>query len=301
MYTLGFFIGMFVDTRGPRPAVLIGAVLLAIGYFPLHEAYDLRAGSVPLLCFFSYLTGLGGCTVFAAAVKTSALNWPHHRGTATAFPLAAYGLSAFFFSMLGSIFFPGNPSDFLMLLAAGTSGMSFIGFFFLKVYPDTTTYQAIPNADGTSTEDMAGSQRLRRVSSHEAKAQRYSNQPGVNGEPGTSSATANAAPTSSSQSHIIATDPILSTAAAEAAEPTRSHHHGHVVAAADNVQFFPVTETSSLLSASDSSEIAKHVGSDANAPRNVDLRGLKLLGNIGFWQLWMMMALLAGIGLMTIK
>ncbi|KAH0532366.1 hypothetical protein TsFJ059_001068 [Trichoderma semiorbis] len=143
MYTLGIPIGMFVDDRGSRPAVLAGAFFLAIGYIPLCLSFEKAAGSVPVLCFFSYLTGLGGCMAFAGAVKTSALNWPSHRGTATAFPLAGFGLSAFFFSFLGAVFFPGSTSSFLMLLAWGSFGLTFSGYFFLKAYPQVS-YQEVP-------------------------------------------------------------------------------------------------------------------------------------------------------------
>lgn len=75
MYAVGLPVGILVDKKGPRPAVLLGSIMLALGYFPLHQAYDRGSGSVALMCFFSFLTGLGGCTAFAAAVKTSALNW----------------------------------------------------------------------------------------------------------------------------------------------------------------------------------------------------------------------------------
>ncbi|KAJ3506574.1 hypothetical protein NM208_g16061 [Fusarium decemcellulare] len=159
-YTMGVPIGIFVDHRGPRPAVLAGAVLLAVGYFPLHQAYDRASGSVPLLCVFSYMTGLGGCMAFAAAVKTSALNWPQHRGTATAFPLAAFGLSAFFFSLLGSLFFPGDPSAFLELLAWGTFGITLGSFFFLKVHHQST-YEAVPDSDDNRSLPSTSSQHFR--------------------------------------------------------------------------------------------------------------------------------------------
>lgn len=66
---------MFVDKHGPRPAVLLGSIMLAVGYFPLYMAYNAGSGSVLLMCLFSFMTGLGGCTAFAAAIKTSALNW----------------------------------------------------------------------------------------------------------------------------------------------------------------------------------------------------------------------------------
>lgn len=75
MYACGLPIGMFVDKKGPRPAVLLGSIMLAIGYFPLYMAYNAGAGSVLFMCLFSFMTGLGGCTAFAAAIKTSALNW----------------------------------------------------------------------------------------------------------------------------------------------------------------------------------------------------------------------------------
>lgn len=75
MYACGLPIGMFVDKKGPRPAVLLGSIMLAIGYFPLYMAYNAGSGSVLLMCLFSFMTGLGGCTAFAAAIKTSALNW----------------------------------------------------------------------------------------------------------------------------------------------------------------------------------------------------------------------------------
>ncbi|KAI4603168.1 hypothetical protein KJ359_005960 [Pestalotiopsis sp. 9143b] len=167
MYSMGVPVGILVDNKGPRPAVISGSVLLLVGYWPLHSAYNAGHGSVPLMCFFSYLTGLGGCLAFAAAVKTSALNWPHHRGSATAFPMAAFGLSAFFFALVGSIFFPGDPGRFLELLAAGTFGLTFIGFFFLRVYPHGH-YHPVPHVE----ENLSDSQELHRSVSHDSKRSR---------------------------------------------------------------------------------------------------------------------------------
>ncbi|CAK7198271.1 hypothetical protein SEUCBS139899_000931 [Sporothrix eucalyptigena] len=167
MYSMGVPIGMFIDTKGPRPAVIAGSILLALGYFPLRQAFEKGSGSVAFLCLVSYLTGLGGCMAFAAAVKTSALNWPHHRGTATAFPLAAFGLSAFFFSVFGSLIVPGDTSAFLLLLAIGTFVLTFVSFFFLHVLPPTPQhYHAVAPGDD---EGLSDSQQLRRTLSEEAK------------------------------------------------------------------------------------------------------------------------------------
>lgn len=147
MYSTGIPIGIFVDTKGPRPAVLLGTVLLALGYLPMRAAYVRGGDSMIMLCIYSFFSGMGGCSAFAAAIKTSALNWPHHRGTATAFPLAAFGLSAFFFSVFSQFVFPGDPGDFLLLLGCGCSGMTFVSFFFLRVLPHAA-YSPLPVNNG---------------------------------------------------------------------------------------------------------------------------------------------------------
>lgn len=256
MYSTGPPVGMFIDHQnlGPRPAVMAGAVLLGVGYFPLHQAYARGSGSVPAMCFFMFLTGWGSCLAFLASVKTSAVNWPQHRGTATAFPLAAFGLSAFFFSFLGSVLFPGDPSKFLELLSWGTFGLTFVGFFFLKTHAPATSYQAVPNAD-----DGGPPQRLRRTSSN------------ATDEPGT-----------------------LPTANNSPAPAPRSN------GGADSIP----DETSSLMSDSSVERQAQPQAAavvDEDRSHRVDIRGLKLLVSLDFWQLFSIMTILAGVGLMTIK
>ncbi|KAI9736066.1 MAG: hypothetical protein M1818_006242 [Claussenomyces sp. TS43310] len=165
MYATGIPVGIFVDKRGPRPAVIVGSLLLALGYFPLRQAYIRGAGSMFLLCLYSFFTGFGGCAAFAAAVKTSALNWPHHRGTATAFPLAAFGLSAFFFSVFSQFLLRGDPGAFLLLLAGGCFGLTFIGFFFLRILPHNA-YSPMAASGGLT---RSSSNQLRRTESVESK------------------------------------------------------------------------------------------------------------------------------------
>ena len=297
MYALGVPIGMFVDHRGPRPAVLAGSLLLGLGYWPLQRAYDAGQGSVAWLSFVSFLTGLGGCTAFAGAVKTSAINWPTHRGTATAFPIAAFGLSAFFFSVLSSVFFPGSPGKFLLVLSIGTFGMTFIGFFFLRVFPHTTSpYHAVP-ADS----DMADSRELHRTSSQQSKLSRDTSSL----EPGTSSpehASSTAGTTTTSEpTHGEFPDPT---------EPVKGEQSSIVVQT--NGQQPPTAstpaeadETCSLLSRSSTSSLPGEVlvqsSVDMDRSHRVDIRGWKLLKSLEFWQFFAIMALLSGIGLMTIK
>ncbi|KAF3062334.1 hypothetical protein GL218_04024 [Daldinia childiae] len=292
MYSMGVPVGMFVDSKGPRPAVIVGAFLLGLGYFPLHQAYDAGQGSVPWMCFVSYLTGLGGCMAFAAAVKTSALNWPHHRGTATAFPLAAFGLSAFFFALIGTVFFPGSPSKFLMLLAYGTFGLTFVGFFFLRVLPPHSPYHAVPDAEP----GMTDSRQLHRTTSDESKTRVARGDPSEPGMFNTTSDTSNNSKMTQDTSEQEDRDPPSpkeDSRAVDTEEAPSGTRDGS-------------DETSSLLSQSTSSsslpgEVLVQSSVDMDRSHRIDIRGLNLLKNIEFWQLFTIMGILSGIGLMTIN
>ena len=167
MYAMGIPGGMFIDSRGPRWGVLLGAVCLAAGYFPLRSAYVGGAGSmgVPALCFFALLTGMGSCTAFSAALKVCATNWPKHRGTATAFPLSAFGLSAFAYTIAAGVVFPDDTEGYLLLLACGTTVMVFVGMFFLQTVKSGLPYEAVATEErpGLMRED---SNQMRRSSVH---------------------------------------------------------------------------------------------------------------------------------------
>jgi hypothetical protein len=49
--------------------------------------------------------------------------------------MAGFGLSAFVFSSISHILFPGNTSDFLLVLTLGTSLPMVLGFFFVRLIP----------------------------------------------------------------------------------------------------------------------------------------------------------------------
>ncbi|KAG4026202.1 hypothetical protein MFRU_043g00080 [Monilinia fructicola] len=250
MYAAGIPVGLLVDGKGPRPAVILGMLLLAAGYFPLYQAYDRGSGWLPLLCLYSFFTGLGGCAAFAASIKTSALNWPHNRGTATAFPLATFGLSAFFFSAFTAFTFPGDAGHFLLVLACGTSGTVFLGFFFLRVIPHTH-YSALPG------HNRSDSNRLHRTKSEETK--RRAERDALVPEPG-----------------------------AEVPE---------------NGVMFDTDETSSLMSKSTDEESGENIDETDKKDHShrVDIRGFQLFKTVEFWQLFALMGILTGIGLMTIN
>ena len=170
MYAVGIPGGLIIDGFGPRWGVAIGVVGLAVGYSGLHSAYDQGAGSmgVPVLCFFSLMTGIASCTAFSAALKVCATNWPNHRGTATAFPLSAFGLSAFFWTTLSALFFPDDTSAYLFLLSIAATALVFLGLIFLKIMPANPEYEIVGADDGSSNP-------LRRTSSHSRHSSKASN------------------------------------------------------------------------------------------------------------------------------
>lgn len=91
-----------------------------------------------------------------------ALNWPHHRGTATGLALSAFGLSAFFFTVLSSVAFPDNTSSFLLVLAAGTFSLVFVAMFFMRV-PHAAAYTALASSDEQPSLSRSDSNQLHRT------------------------------------------------------------------------------------------------------------------------------------------
>lgn len=214
---------------------------------------------------------------------------PHHRGTATAFPLAAFGLSAFFFSLIGGFLFPGDTSDFLLLLSCGTAGLTFLGFWFLNVVPHGN-YQSV------ATEE-------------DGKPEEAQPRHGSLFEPGMFPIPPN---TKANALHKIQAEqePNAEPPAARYLYDLTSGHTGSggsstlttaasstIVAETDDAD-----ETSSLLSKV--SSVAGEVfvqNVDLDRSHRADIRGWQLIKNLEFWQLFAVMGILAGVGLMTIK
>lgn len=279
MYLLGVPIGMFVDRRGPRPAAVAGAALLGLGYFLLHQAYDNATGTVGAFFFFSFLTGQGACMAFAAAVKTSALNWPRHRGTATAFPLAGFGLSAFFFSTLGSGFFPTDTSAFLAMLAIGTSGLTVFGFFFLHVLPHCVHRSF-------SRRNQADSQVLHRPA--ELTMEPHSSPQAPHGF-------LTEAGTSYSNDSIAATCNADCQMSMECA--ARNENRSFWVIGSEPGE----TTSLTLRSVTLRDDILTRSPIYTDHLPDVGSRGFRLVQTIDFWQQFSIMGILSGVGLMTIK
>ena len=191
------------------------------------------------------------------SLRIAAVNWPNHRGTATAVPLAAFGLGAFFFTTISVVAFPDNTSQLLILLSAGTFGLCMASIYFVRLLPYATEYSAVPSSDRRESNPLKRniSEDSRNRASH----------------PSTESGT----PPDISQ---------------------------------ESTDLKDADETSSLISKDSASvpgdipsrgeELKSHISPDIRQP---DVRGLALLRRVEFYQLFSMLGLFTGFGLMTIK
>lgn len=77
------------------------------------------------------------------------------RASTTALVLSGFGLSAFFFSTMAHVLYPGDTSSFLELLAFGTALPMVMGFFLVRPIPvDTPPNIATPHSRRMSVSDI---------------------------------------------------------------------------------------------------------------------------------------------------
>lgn len=117
---LGSIAGFVTDHFGPTIPILVGSLCLLCGYLTIYASFVNQIKLFSLISLGSCLAGFGSTLAYSASIKTAAVNFPNNRGAAVAFPLAGFGLSAFFFSSLNSLFFEDNTPGLLAFLAGGT-------------------------------------------------------------------------------------------------------------------------------------------------------------------------------------
>lgn len=172
-----------------------------------------------------------------------------------------------FWSNVSTLAFKDDTGRFLLLLALGTSILCLAAIPFLRIFP-SEPYSSVPH---TGSGEAPESRRMRRPSVPEDYDPSMHNSTGFDNE------------------HL-----------AHARTQSIASNHRPGVYNPDS------DETSSLVSKSDirpsfdtlDDDFLDDVALEANHP---DIRGLAMLKTVEFWQLFMTMALLSGIGLMTIK
>lgn len=109
--------GSVIDKRGYTVALSIGAILIVSGYFALKRQYDNAFSNLGLSSSLLFAIGLGSTFINLSCLKCCVISFPGMRGVATSLPLALYGLSALFYSVIASAFYPGDTSNFLGFVA----------------------------------------------------------------------------------------------------------------------------------------------------------------------------------------
>lgn len=133
--------GLFIDQFGPQRAIVLGSCCIFIGYFSLNRIYSYQIGSLTLVCLAMVFVGFGSVTSFFSGLKAAQANFPHHRGTAGAFPVGAYGLAATLFSLIAAKFFDGDSGKLLAFLAYFCGSVAFVGSWFIHIYDPTPMAQ----------------------------------------------------------------------------------------------------------------------------------------------------------------
>jgi hypothetical protein len=204
----------------------------------------------------------------------AALNYPLSRGTATAFPLAAFGLSAFLFSTVGAFGLKDDTSKLLLLLASGTILLPVVSFPFLSVYPPL--YDRLSARD---PHDRSESQALHRTPSAESRKRHFSDPIGA--QP-TSSIPLLSDSEEDLKGQLEDDKPHLS---------SRESHEGSTL----------MSKPSASGSTNRSPQKSIDLPNTDHEVAHLDIRGFALLPHPEFWQLFLMLGLMTGIGLMTIK
>lgn len=158
--------------------------------------------------------------------------------------------------------------------------MVFVAGFFLRVLPPTQKYSAVPDRE---TDD---------------RQQFTYEEPEERGRQDTISTSSPSQSSSSTQPLLHAgREPALPTSGNEAVHDLEnSRVAGEATSLVDAPKPPPYTdeETGSQIQTS-------HDNNNENSSHYSDIRGLALIRRLDFWQLFLMMGLLSGIGLMTIK
>ncbi|ANZ73853.1 BA75_01325T0 [Komagataella pastoris] len=110
-------VGLIIDKYGYTPAMILGSIMSFSAYFLLKIQFDHETSSVWRSSMYLCSVGIGSTFVNSATLKCSMSIFPNMKGLASSLPLAMYGASATFFSLVGATFFPGDTSAFLGFIA----------------------------------------------------------------------------------------------------------------------------------------------------------------------------------------
>lgn len=127
--------GLLIDRFGPGRVITLASTCILVGYFCMYKVYTLAWRSLLVMCLAMAFVGFGLVTSFFGGLKAAQVNFPNHRGVASALPVSAFGLSATLFSVVAAAGFRDEPGRLLRFLAFFCGSVAFSGSWFVKVYP----------------------------------------------------------------------------------------------------------------------------------------------------------------------
>lgn len=126
--------GLLIDNFGPHLLIIVGSSCIFLGYFILNRIYALQIPNLPFICVAMCLVGFGSGTTFFSCLKAAQANFPDHRGSASALPIGAYGLSATVFLLVAATFYAEDTGRLLLFLSLFCGVVAFSGSWFIHVY-----------------------------------------------------------------------------------------------------------------------------------------------------------------------
>ncbi|KCV68689.1 hypothetical protein H696_04977 [Fonticula alba] len=103
LYLAGVPLGMLIASFGPKPAALLAAGFVGMGYLMMSHSMEGTFGSVSFLLFtfFFAIVGVGSASLNLATLTTNTRNLPaHHTGLVTGATAALFGLSSLVFTQI---------------------------------------------------------------------------------------------------------------------------------------------------------------------------------------------------------
>ncbi|SCU97086.1 LAFA_0G09670g1_1 [Lachancea sp. 'fantastica'] len=131
---LGFIAGVVIDKKSPQLSCAIGAVCTFIAYWILRTCYIRQISNLALISVAMSLIGFGSVSGYYASVKCCTTNFPRHRGTAAAFPVALYALAGLLYSSLCAWLFKDRMDAVFTFLMYACSAMIMSGCFTVRIY-----------------------------------------------------------------------------------------------------------------------------------------------------------------------
>ncbi|KAI4155954.1 MAG: hypothetical protein LQ340_000621 [Diploschistes diacapsis] len=198
------------------------------------------------------------------------MNFPTHRGTATAFPLAAFGLSAFFFSSVAGAI-STEADEFLLVVSIGTITMTTVPCLLLRTTHLPTLYTTVPTEAPRATRPDSHSTLKSKPLGLSKKRESLGS--------GTQCATVDGIASSSSSIHDRSIERVGSNSDKDPKD-----------------NFAP-----RLGNANDSAQETPEYQPPTHHSLYADVRGFAMLKYSECYELFVLIGLLTGIGLMTIK